>query len=30
MATRPVGKAVGNIRNDDPSLVTAVADPADE
>ncbi len=29
MATRPVGKAVGNIRNDDPSLITAVADPAD-
>lgn len=30
MAMRRVGKAVGNIRNDDPSLVTAVADPADE
>jgi putative SOS response-associated peptidase YedK len=28
MATRPVGKAVGNIRNDDPSLITAVAEPA--
>jgi putative SOS response-associated peptidase YedK len=25
MATRPVGKAVGNIRNDDPTLITAVA-----
>ncbi|HEX7589698.1 MAG TPA: SOS response-associated peptidase [Demequinaceae bacterium] len=30
MAIRPVGKAVGNIRNDDPSLVTAVAEPATE
>jgi len=29
LATRPVGKAVGNIRNDDPSLVTAVPDSAD-
>jgi len=29
MATRPVGKAVGNIRNDDPSLVAPVPDPAD-
>jgi putative SOS response-associated peptidase YedK len=27
MAMRPVGKAVGNIRNDDPSLISAVADP---
>lgn len=29
MATRPVGKAVGNIRNDDPSLVAAIEDPAE-
>jgi putative SOS response-associated peptidase YedK len=30
MATRSVGTAVGNIRNDDPSLVTAVAEPGRE
>jgi putative SOS response-associated peptidase YedK len=30
MATRPVGRAVGNIRNDDPSLVAAVDDGAEE
>jgi putative SOS response-associated peptidase YedK len=29
MATRPVGKAVGKIRNDDPSLVAAVQDPTE-
>jgi putative SOS response-associated peptidase YedK len=30
LASMPVGKAVGNIRNDDPSLITAVAEPATE